>query len=239
MVTPCWCCWRTWMRLPTLTGYAGRSFVNCSSNENLYHPPKSPLRWTCSSSHFMWVRQVLRYYCVIVTCNWLAQKYKKKNQQAVFKQKPKLRNNTKPWDHDNRHLCRQYLHVNVQNRDIQDEILHNLTSHVSYVLSRYPLSSKQADWLPYCREVGWQWLGVTSVLYIGLFFAFVLVKERFHSSLCCVYVTRGCGQIKARRIKGFVDNKMPRNMYLVESLRLSFTENQTQPDRHEAPRQEQ
>lgn len=77
MVTPCWCCWRTWMRLPTLTGYAGRSFVNCSSNENLYHPPKSPLRWTCSSSHFMWVRQVLRYYCVIVTCNWLAQKYKK------------------------------------------------------------------------------------------------------------------------------------------------------------------
>lgn len=182
--------------------------------------------------------KILLCNCVIVTCNWLAQKYKKENQQAVFKQKPKLRNNTKPWDHDTRHLCRQYLHVNVQNRDIQDEILHNLTSHVSYALSRYPLSSKQADWLPYCR-VGWQWLGVTSVLYIGLFFAFVLVKERFHSSLCCVYVTRGCGQIKARRIKGFVDNKMPWNMYLVESLRLSFTENQTQPDRHEAPRQEQ
>lgn len=241
MVTPCWCCWRTWMRLPTLTGYAGRSFVNCSSNENLYHPPKSPLRWTCSSSHFMWVQQVLRYYCVIVTCNWLAQKYKKKKINKRFSNRNQ--NSEITQNHGTMtagifvdSICMWMCRIGTYKMKFYT-ILPLMS--VCCVLSRYPLSSKQADWLPYCREVGWQWLGVTSVLYIGLFFAFVLVKERFHSSLCCIYVTRGCGQIKARRIKGFVDNKMPRNMYLVESLRLSFTENQTQPDRHEAPRQEQ
>lgn len=57
MVTPCWCSWRTWMPVPTWMGFAGHSFANSSSNASPSRPQKSPLPWTCFSSHSMWVLQ--------------------------------------------------------------------------------------------------------------------------------------------------------------------------------------
>lgn len=57
METPCLSSWRTWTPVPTWMGSAGHRYVNSSFSASPSPPPKSPLLWTCSSSHSMWVTQ--------------------------------------------------------------------------------------------------------------------------------------------------------------------------------------